>query len=219
MAGDDQGQGSGTDQNSDADDQNRDDQNQDGDEREGQDSDDSADDEGSGDDAKQTVSKTEFQKLFARMQAADRAKNAAEAKLREKERAEMGELDRAKSEANEHKQRADAAEERLKSMIIENAFHRENKFSWHDVGDAIAALDLSGVEVDEDGKVTGMADAIKAVAKKKPHYVKKNDQNDDQGNGEGPPAANGASNGKRKGATGETPDVKKLVSRFPALGK
>lgn len=161
--------------------------------------------------ADETVSKAEFDKVFARMQAADRAKNDAETKLREKEQAELGELDRAKVQLEEQKARADEAEKELKKTLIENAFHRENKHTWHDVADAIAALDMSLVEVADDGKVTGMAKAIEGVAKSKPHYVK----NDD---GSGPPAANGANNGKRKGE-GETPDRATLAKRFPALNK
>lgn len=185
-----------------------------------QDEDSSSDDEqeesdSRGDDKGDTVSKAEFQRILDRMKAADRAKSAAEAKLREKERAEMGDLDRAKSELEEQKTRAEELESRLNALLIENAFHRENKIIWHDVSDAIAALDMSGVEITEDGKVTGMADAIKNVAKKKPHYVK----SIDEGDGDAPPAANSATNGQRKGKKSETLDSKRLASRFPALGK
>lgn len=208
---DDQGQRSGDDQKVD-DATDQEDKSKDGAEE-------TEDQDGGDEEKSETVSKTDFDKLFARMQAADKAKNAAEQKLRDKEQAEMSELDRAKAQLETEKARADEAVEKLKAMVIENAFHRDNKFSWHDVGDAIAALDLTGVEVSDDGKVSGMAAAIKDVAKRKPHYVKSKEEKEDQGEGEGPPAANGASNGKRKGASGETPDVKKLVARFPALGK
>lgn len=209
----DQDQGSGTDQN---DDGGTDDQNdegtgsgQDGGEGGGEGEQDSG-----GDDSQETVSKADWKKLFARMQAADRAKGVAEAKLREKEQAEMSELDRTKSQLEEAAKAKTEADDRLKAMVIENAFHRENKFTWHDVADAVAALDLSGVEVGEDGKVTGMAAAIKDVAKRKPHYVKSEDKD-----GTGLPAANGAHNGQRKGKETETVDKAKLVARFPALGK
>lgn len=166
------------------------------------------------DSSKESVSRAELEKVLARMKAADRRATAAEHKLREKEQAEMSELDRTKVMLEEAQKARDEADARYKSMVIENAFHRENKYSWHDVADAIAALDLSGVEVGEDGKVTGMAEAIKQVAKKKPHYVRSKEE----GDGATPPAANGATNGKRKGE-GEAPDRKTLVARFPALGK
>lgn len=207
---DDQGQGPGTDQEE----NEVEDQNSQGD---GEQQDSSGDD-GAADKGGETVSKADFDKIFARMQAADRAKGEAEKKLREKEQAEMTELDRTKSQLEDQKTRADQAEAKLNAMIIENAFHRENKFIWHDVGDAVAALDLSGVEVGEDGKVSGMAKAIQDVVKRKPHYVKSN-QEQDQGEGNGPPAANGANNGQRKGDPGKGVDAKKLVARFPALGK
>lgn len=201
---DDQGQGPDDQSTDDAgtDDQGRDDS-----------GDDSQNDGDSG--AQDTVSRADYDRLFSRMQAADKAKSAAEAKLREKDQADMTELERSKAQLEEHKTRADAAEDRLKAMIVENAFHRENKHVWHDVGDAIAALDLSGVEIGEDGKVTGMANAIKDVVKRKPHYVK----SDDEGDGSGPPAANSASNGQRKGESRNAIDRAKMAARFPALGK
>lgn len=203
---DDQDQGSGKDQDSQieqpdvVDDQNPDEK---------------KDDQDADGDQDEKVSKTDFDRLFTRMQAADRAKTAAEAKLREKEQAELSDLDRTKSQLEDEKKAREEAEGNLRRMVIENAFHRENRYSWHDVGDALAALDLSGVEIDDDGKVTGMAAAIKKVAKDKPHFVKSKEE----GEGSGPPAANDATNGRRKGESSETLDRKKLVSRFPALGK
>lgn len=177
---------------------------------------DSADDDNSG--TGETVSRTDFDKLFARMQAADRAKTTAEKALREREQKDMSEVDRLKAQLEDATSRADGSDDRLKAMIIENAFHRDNTVTWHDVSDAIAALDLSGVEVGEDGKVKGMAAAIKDVAKRKPHYVKTSSDKD-EGEGTTQPAANGASNGRRKGEKGETFDRQKMVNRFPALGK
>lgn len=212
----DQGQGSGTDQN--ADDQNAGDGGQD-DKDKPDDADDGDSGDGTDDGSKATVSKSDFDKLFARMQAADRAKNLAETALREKEKAEMSDLDRTKAELEDERKKAEEAAAQVKTMMVENAFHRENKFAWHDVSDAIAALDLSGVEVTEDGKVTGMAAAIKDVAKRKPHYVKSKQEGSEEGDGDGPPAANGHNNGRRKGDKGEALDRAKLAQRFPALGK
>lgn len=202
------GQGSGTQEEEKTGTENETENNGAGGENEGTEN----DDKGTENKDADVVPKSEFEKLFARMQAADRAKNAAEAKLREKEQAEMSETERTKAQLAEATKKAEEAQNRLKTTLIENAFHRENKIVWHDVSDAIAALDMSGVEITEDGKVTGMAAAIKDVAKRKPHYVK-------QGEGTQPPAANGASNGQRRGEKGETPDRKALIARFPALGK
>lgn len=206
----DQGQGSGNDQ---------DDADQNLDDDKDQNQVDDGDDEGGQDDDKSTtVNKSDYDQLFKRMQAADRAKAAAEAKVKEHEQAQMGELDRAKAQLDEETSRADAAEEALKAMRIENEFHRLNKNSWHDVSDVLAAIDLSKVEIGDDGKITGMAEAIKDVAKRKPHFLKSKAEDGEDGEGTGPPAANGANNGRRKGHQGQ-PDVKALVARFPALGK
>lgn len=177
--------------------------------------DDGEGEEASGDGEK--VDKTEFEKVKARMVAADKAKSAAEAKLREIEQAKLSDLDKAKAQLEELTERASKAEEALKKTQIENAFHRSNKFTFHDVADAISALDLSGVEIDEDGKVTGMEAAIKDVVKRKPHFVKS--QKENEGGGTGQPAANGALNGQRKGDEGKAADRAALARRFPALRK
>jgi hypothetical protein len=175
-------------------------------------------DEGSGDGEEEKVSKSELDRVKARMQAADKAKSAAEAKLREIEQAKLGDLEKAKLQLDEVTKRAEAAEKALRDTQIENAFHRNNKFEFHDVADAISALDLSGVEIDEDGKVSGMEAAIKDVVKRKPHFVKSQKQKDDTGNGT--PAANGALNGTRKGDEKQNQATRAaLAKRFPVLNK
>lgn len=167
-------------------------------------------------DGEETVPKTELEKIKARMIAADKAKSAAEAKLREIEQAKLSDLDKAKAANEELTKRAADAEAALKNTRIENAFHRSNKFTFHDVADAIAALDLSGVEIDDDGKVSGMEAAIKDVVKRKPHFVKSQRENE---GGTGQPAANGALNGQRKGEQQNAADRAALAKRFPALRK
>jgi hypothetical protein len=172
--------------------------------------------DGSGDGEEEKVSKSELDKVKARMQAADKAKSAAEAKLREIETAKLGDLEKAKLQVDELTKRAEVAEKALKDTQIENAFHRSNKFDFHDVADAIAALDLSGVDIDEDGKVTGMESAIKDVVKRKPHFVKSQKENASNG----APAANGALNGTRKGDNQQNAANRAaLAKRFPVLNK
>lgn len=158
----------------------------------------------------QTISKSEYDKLFNRMQAADRAKSDAEKRLKSIEEKDMSELEKTKSQLKTATDEREGLADQLKKVLIENAFHRDNKYSWHDVSDAISALDMSGVEITDDGKVTGMSDAIKDVAKRKPHFVKTENP---------PPAATGANNGQRKGEKGESSDRNALLQRFPALGK
>lgn len=165
----------------------------------------------------QTYSKADYEKLLARMKAADKAKSVAENKLREHDQAKLSDLEKAQAQVDELTKRATAAEEKLKNTLIENAFHRSNKFEFHDVADAISALDLTGVEIDDDGKVTGMEAAIKDVVKRKPHFVKSQKEKDA---GNGAPAANGALNGTRKGdEKQQQANRAALAKRFPALNR
>jgi hypothetical protein len=158
------------------------------------------------------VSKEDFDKLFSRMQAADRAKTAAEHKLSEIEKAKLGDLDRAKTERDEAVKENTELQKVVQQMRIENAFHRENKYTWHDSADALAALDMSVVQIGEDGKVEGLKAAIDDVAKRKPHFVKKD-------TGPAPVATGDPANGTRKGEKAESADRKALANRFPALRK
>jgi hypothetical protein len=74
------------------------------------------------------------------------------------------------------------------------------------------------VEIDEDGKVTGMEAAIKDVVKRKPHFVKSQKEKDNASNGA--PAANGALNGTRKGDEKQNQATRTaLAKRFPVLNK
>lgn len=160
------------------------------------------------------VSKADYDKLFARMQAADKAKSAAEKALSDKNKAEMSELERTKTELDEAKQLATKLASDVDKLRIENAFFQNNKYTWHDPSDAIAALDMSTVSIGEDGKVEGLTAAIADVAKRKPHFVKKDDKSDP------PPVATGdPANGNRKGTKVESADRAALAKRFPALNK
>lgn len=157
-----------------------------------------------------TVSREDYDKLQERMRAADRAKSEAENKLKERERKDMGELERAQAEVKDLTAARDALQTELNDVRLENAFLSNNKHTWVDPSDALRLMDMEGVEI-KDGKVTGLAEAVDKLAKAKPHLLKK-----DEGSGKGSSEASGtANNGTRKGDKKEPP--KNYQSRFPAL--
>lgn len=162
------------------------------------------------------VTRAEFDNLFKRMQAADQAKAAAETKLKEIERKDQSELEKAQSDLADIKKAHEQAMADLNEKALENEFLANNKFTWHDAKDALRLLDMDGVEV-KDGNVTGLADAINKLAKAKPHLLKS--EKDDSGNGDGSNGSSGASgsatNGKRKGEGKD--DKVNYSGRFPAL--
>lgn len=184
--------------------------------------DDTADDGGddsSGDDGK-PVSREEFQKLFQRMQAADRAKTAAEAKLREKERADMDETTRAKAELEEAKAERQRLEDELKTERLHNAFLASNTITWHDPELAMSHVDLDGV-LKDDGTVDSKAlkASIQALAKSKPFLVKTEGENGGGGNG-GKNGSTGAGIGTDLGGDKDKNGASKraaLEKKYPAL--
>lgn len=156
------------------------------------------------------VTREEFEKLQERMKAADRAKAKAEAALKERERKEMGELERAQAEVKDLTVERDTLRTQLQQTRIENAFLSNNKYSWVDPSDALRLMDMDGVEINDDGKVTGLAEAIEKLAKAKPHLLKK-----DEGGKSSSAASGSANNGTRKGDKKDPP--KNYSGRFPAL--
>ncbi len=121
---------------------------------------------------KKSYTPEEYEGLRRRMQAADKAKSKAEKALREKQLAEKGELDRAKTETADAVKAKEGLEHAVEQLRLHNAFLSSNAYTWHDPEDALRLADLSDVEIDDDGKVHGLEEAIKKLATKKPHLLK-----------------------------------------------
>lgn len=77
---------------------------------------------------------------------------------------------------------------------------------------AFRLLDLSEVEIDEDGDITGLDDAIKALAKSDPYLL--DTGKDDEDEDERQPTA-GQPTGRKKGRG--NPNRDKLLEKYPAL--
>lgn len=155
------------------------------------------------------ISQADYDALMRRMQAADRRATNAEKKLSDADKAKLDDVERAKVEAQEAKDRADKAEAGLRDEKIFNAFLSVKDVSWHDVSDAFTMFKLNymdGVDV-SDGKVTGIDPAIKKMAKEKAYLVKlATDGGGDTG---------AAHNGSRKGDQNDTSKQARMA-RFPA---
>ena len=178
----------------------------------------------SGKSTKKTYSDDEYKSLDARMRAADKNRSEtqrkleqAEAKLAEIEKAKLSDLEKAQAERDEFKKKAEALAQGLKDKSLENAFLSAPGVEWADKEDAYTVLRakfLEGVEVDDKGQVTGMAEAVKAMAKAKPHLIKNSTEEVVTPSSE----ATGKTPTKRKGEQPATDRVA-MARRFPALGK
>lgn len=180
------------------------------------------------------VSREEFDALTNRLSRADKRRSDAEkeaADLRkfkdEAERKGNTELDNTKKDLTTISKDHETLKGKFAKLARVNAFltaSAQEKISWHDPEVAQRAADLEELEIDEDGKVEGIRDAVKALAKSKKFLVKTEDDSDDDedsktrtrrsGNGVG----SAAGKGKGKQEKGKLTD-EQLRARFPALNR
>lgn len=133
-----------------------------------------------------------------------------------------------KRELDEARDKASRLEKQTRSMTLELAFFKSNTVDWVDPSDALRLVDLDEVEVDDDGTVDAKALrlALRDLAKRKPHLVKKAakaepDTDDDEEEEDDEPRSRRSGstmNGRRKGA-GKTPSRAELAKKFPVLGR
>lgn len=167
------------------------------------------------------AAKEELARVRKRLSASDKNKAAAEKRLRELENKGKPEDEVAKQELEEAKERASKASESVRKLAVTNAFliaSQKAKVNWFDVKIAQAAIESDDIEIDEEGNVTGMDEAVKALAKAKGFLVDrgksdKEDEEEDKKNG-----PSGSAVGSRKKPKGSnTLDENKLREMFPAL--
>lgn len=168
----------------------------------------------------ETVSRTEYEQLRSRMQAADRNRSAVEAKLKEYEDRDKSELDKANETVSTLTETGKAKDTIIKRQAVQLAFMSvASNITWHNPADALefAMKDLSDLEVAEDGTVDSKAvkAAADKLAKDKPYLVKANtSQSGSGGNG----ASGTASVGRSSGSSDkEGLERDKLVGKYPAL--
>lgn len=185
------------------------------------------DDEDEDDEAVYTES--EMKAVRDRMKAADRRSSDLEARLKKLENKGKKPEEIASDEKREADARAKRNADHARGLALENAFLKVNTVKWEDADDALAVAQRLGLledVQDDDGKVDrkALGRALKQLARRKPHLVKKarghdeddaDDKNDGQGPDETPPPR---MNGKRKGRK-ETTDRAELARTFPALNR
>ncbi len=137
------------------------------------------------------------------------------AQLKKYTDAELGELGAAKGTVEELTATTTAQAAAIKELRLNNAFLSDNTYDWADPADALKLADLSGVEIDKDGTVTGMKEALDKLAKDKPHLVKAATKDDEDEDDPTKTTSTGAPP-KAKG-TKEQHARSSLVKKYPAL--
>ncbi len=154
----------------------KDDKDDTGDSGSGDDDDDSGDD--SEDDTDDDDVKAELAKLKKRMIAADKARSKAEAKLREIEDAEKGELEKATDRVGTLETEVTELRSELQSERLSNAFLASNKHTWHKPASALKLAQSEGFLEDvikDDGTVDNkaMGSALDKLAREHEYLVKR----------------------------------------------
>jgi hypothetical protein len=113
-----------------------------------------------------------------------------------------------------------ATQESLEAAHLENAFLKDNTFTWHNPGRALKLADLSKVEIDDDGTVHGLKEALEKLAKSDPYLIKQEGESTkDSKDKKDLPNTGDPKNKSKKDKVDESKDTarSKLVQKYPAL--
>lgn len=181
------------------------------------------------------VTREDYDRVKNHLSRADQKKAALEkenADLKkfkeENERKGNTELQNLQKDHTELVKNHEAMQSRFQKLAITNAFltaSAQAKVVWHDPKVAMRAAELEDLEIDEDGNVVGIEEAVKTLAKSHKYLVNKDTGADDDEEEEKKPrrGASGSGIGSVKSAKGKKTDGKisreDLIKRFPALGR
>ena len=107
-------------------------------------------------------------------ESAARRKKLDEFEAREKKskEAELSEQERLKAQLAEMQTAHEQARQEMATMRLRSAVEREAiKLGFKNPEDAYLLADMTGVEMDENGKVTGVESVLKELAKTRPYLV------------------------------------------------
>lgn len=143
----------------------------------------------------------------------------AKAALEEKDRKEKSDLENAQRDLQDREDKLSRRDQVLQKNLLETAILKNDNWTWNDLDLVIASLSMDEITVDLDtGKVEGIEDELKRVAKEREFLVKasKKTKKEQQG-GEGkPPATNGPS-GYNPGQGGAGTNADKVAADRAAL--
>ena len=131
-------------------------------------------------------------------------------RLKEFEDKDKSELDKATGSLNEITTERDELRDVNKALRVENAFLTDNTHKWANPRTALRLADLNEVEIDDDGNVTGLKEALDALAKSDPYLLRKDAE--DEEDEKQPPTGHPTGRGTKGNANRD-----KLVEKYPAL--
>jgi hypothetical protein len=135
----------------------------------------------------------------------------AQARLKEIDDADKSETERLNSKIIEQEKRIAELVGVNKELSIKNAFLADKKHAWRNPDSALKLLDLGEVDIDEDGKITGLDKAIKKLADSDSYLLEPPDENT------GLPKQPSGDRTRQTPADKSTKKREDLIKRFPAL--
>jgi hypothetical protein len=165
---------------------------------------------GSGETGTDDSARQELDRQRERTRAADKRAADLEAELKQLRDKDLPEQEKLKRDHEEALKRMEALERELQESRVANAFLSDNEFDWHNPQRALKSVDLSSVDIDKGGNVTGLKEALRKLAKDEPYLVKPKDSEGKTETKDTTPPMNGQT-GTQK------PNAGAMVQRFPAM--
>lgn len=124
-------------------------------------------------DAKIEDLEQEKERHYTRRKEAEKRADEAERQLRELKEKDKPEQEQLETRVSELETQNESLQSSLREALLDNAFLRDNTYSWHNPGRALRLADLSKVEIEDDGTVHGLKAALDALAKSDPYLISK----------------------------------------------
>lgn len=192
----------------------------DGDESAGDDEEEKKDEEESS--SEKTVSESKYLQIKRQLSEADRKKQAALEELKALKEKDLPDAEKQARDLKEAQESAAAYQVKFQNLARTNAFltaSSDLKISWVKVESALKLAELDDLEINEDGSVDGIKDAVKALAKDHPYLLAPKDS-EEGNNGKGATKSGSVVGSKN---TGKKPEGEisedELKKRFPALNR
>lgn len=152
-----------------------------------------------------------------RRRAAEARADELNKRVLELEAKDTPEAQRVVKELEAVKSENSVLKDQLKQARLDNAFLADNSYEWHNPTRALRLADLADVEIDQDGSVTGLKEALDALAKSDPYLLKtnKDDSKPKKDPAEGKSGTGDSANGDKKKPKGL--DKAALEAKYPGL--
>jgi len=166
----------------------------------------------------------EKERQYTRRKEAETRADKAEEELKALRDKDLPEVDKLRTDVETLTSDNATLNDALVQSRLEIAFLKDNTYNWHNPGRALQVADLTRVEVDKDGTVRGLAEALEALAKSDPYLINEekpgSDDKKDDKNGEkkDPPKSGSQKNGSEQGKPSSAEKRRaELVDRYPGL--